>query len=239
MIWPLAEHPYNNNEVIVWDLTADPRELIGLSADDIRARMFTSSDEMPEGVSRLPLRTIKLNKSPAVIRNLKALSDEQAAKWGFDKETCLKNAQTAAVMPELYDPMEPVWKQVFKRSQERLDVDEDLYGGFIGASDRRLLNNIRRFSPSELAQAKPSFTDLRLEEILFRYRARNFPETLSESDCERWSEHQAERLFGEGGADRTVDEFVTELEQLAQTADDRQKAILAELQEYPDLIMNC
>ncbi|HTD03217.1 exodeoxyribonuclease I, partial [Undibacterium sp.] len=69
-MWPLASHPQNKNEVIAWDLTQDPSELFTLDAASIRTRMFSKADALPEGVSRLPIKTIHLNKSPIVIGNL-------------------------------------------------------------------------------------------------------------------------------------------------------------------------
>ena len=80
--WPLAPHPTNKNEVIVWDLAEDPGVLEALNAETIRQRMFTRADALPEGVTRLPIKTIHLNKSPVVIANLKTLSPEMAARLG-------------------------------------------------------------------------------------------------------------------------------------------------------------
>ena len=41
VVWPLAAHPSNRNEVIVWDLAHDPSELTALDADTVRRRLFT------------------------------------------------------------------------------------------------------------------------------------------------------------------------------------------------------
>ena len=60
IVWPLAAHPVNKNEIIVWDLAFDPDELCTLDAETIRLRMFTKADDLPEGVSRLPIKTIHI-----------------------------------------------------------------------------------------------------------------------------------------------------------------------------------
>ena len=39
LVWPLAAHPTNKNEVIVWDLAQDPRELAALDAETVRRRL--------------------------------------------------------------------------------------------------------------------------------------------------------------------------------------------------------
>ena len=43
LVWPLATHPTNKNEVLVWDCRHDPSELFDLDVDTIRLRLFTRS----------------------------------------------------------------------------------------------------------------------------------------------------------------------------------------------------
>lgn len=233
IVWPLAVHPTNKNEVIVWDLAADPSELATLDAETIRIRMFSKADALPEGVSRLPIKSIHLNKSPIVIRNLKTLPSTMAEQWGLDVATALRHADIAAATPD----MTAIWQEVFHRPQAATpDVDEDLYGGFVSNGDRRLLQDLRALSPEALAKAHPGFADARLEEILWRYRARNFPHTLSASEVQRWEEHRAARLFdGEGGA-RTIEGLFAEIDQLSETVDERGEEILGALYDYAESI---
>lgn len=233
IVWPLAVHPANKNEVIVWDLAADPTELASLDAETIRMRMFTKSDALPEGVSRLPIKSIHLNKSPVVINNLKTLSPEMTAQWGLDVATALRHAEIAAQTPD----MSAIWQDVFHRPQESTpDVDEDLYGGFVGNNDRRLLQELRALSPEAMATANPSFSDARLEEIFWRYRARNFPHTLSAEEVQRWEEHRSARLFGGEGGARSIEKLFSEIDQLSETADERGEEILGALYDYAESI---
>ncbi len=232
-VWPLAVHPTNKNEVIVWDLAADPAELAGLDAETIRMRMFSKADDLPEGMGRLPIKTIHLNKSPIVISNLKTLSPAMSEQWGIDIPTALQHAEVAATAPD----MSAIWQEVFYRPQEAAaDVDEDLYGGFVGNNDRRTLQELRALSPEALAQARPAFADPRLEEIVWRYRARNFPHTLNEEEQQRWEEHRVARLFdGEAGA-RTIETLFAEIDQLSENVDERGEEILGALYDYAEAI---
>ncbi len=234
LVWPLGGHPTNKNELIVWDCQHDPRELFELDVDTIRQRMFTRSADLPEGVTRLPIKTIHLNKSPMLVANLKTLTPQMAQKWEFDLERAREHARYAQQGPD----MAAIWAQVFHRpAAEPPDVDEDLYGGFIGSADRRLLEALRKESPQRLATAAPHFEDERLGEILFRYRARNFPETLSEQEMEHWEQHRAARLLeGEGGA-RSLDQLFGEIDALSAEADERAEHILGELYEYAEMIV--
>ncbi|HEY9239482.1 MAG TPA: exodeoxyribonuclease I, partial [Burkholderiaceae bacterium] len=171
-VWPLAPHPTNKNEVVVWDLAADPAELFTLGVDAIRTRMFSRTEDLPESTTRLPIKTLHLNKSPIVIGNLKTLGDATAAKWGLDLAQALRHAETLGTQGHLLAGM---WPAIFERPPRdgATDVDEDLYGGFVGNEDRRTLQKLRTLDGAQLAAKRPAFADARLDELLFRYRARN------------------------------------------------------------------
>lgn len=233
VMWPLATHPTNKNELLAWDLSQDPGELPLLDVATLRQRLFSRSADLPEGMQRLPIKSVHLNKSPMVVRKLATLTPEMAAQWGVDIPAALRNAEKAAALPD----MSAIWPEVFQRPKEATpDVDEDLYGGFIGNADRRRLNQLRALSPAELAHSRTGFDDDRLEELLFRYRARNFPETLSPEDTERWEAHRAAWLLeGEGGA-RNVDALFARIDVLSETADERGEAILGSLYDYAEAI---
>jgi exodeoxyribonuclease-1 len=233
LMWPLAMHPGNKNELLAWDLAFDPRELASLNAEQIRVRLFTKTVDLPVGTSRLPVKSVHLNKSPMVMSQLKVLSEDLAKRWGVDKSVQLQHAAVARDLPD----MSAIWAQVFARpAPGPVDVDEDLYGGFVGNADRRRLNDLRLKTPEALANARPAFEDARLGELLWRYRARNFPKTLSADELQRWDSHRAARLFeGEGGA-LTVDRLFDELDKLAESTDERGESILGALYDYAEQI---
>ena len=233
VMWPLATHPNNKNELLAWDLAHDPSELPLLDVATLRQRLFSKTADLPEGVQRLPMKSVHLNKSPMVVRKLATLTPQMAAKWGIDVQAALRNAEKAVGLPD----MSALWPEVFQRPQEAApDVDEDLYGGFIGNADRRRLNQLLALSPAELAHERTGFDDPRLKTLLFRYRARNFPDTLTLDEAARWEAHRAARLLdGEGGA-RNVDALFAAIDALAETADERGEAVLGALYDYAEAI---
>ena len=233
VMWPLATHPTNKNELLAWDLAHDPSELPLLDVATLRLRLFSKSADLPEGVQRLPLKSVHLNKSPMVVRKLQTLSPEMATKWGVDMAAALRHAEIAAGLPD----MSAIWPEVFQRPAIATpDVDEDLYGGFIGNTDRRRLNQLRAMPPAELAHSRMGFDDERLPELVFRYRARNFADTLTPEETERWEAHRAAWLLdGEGGA-RNVDALFAEIDTLQETADARGEAVLGALYDYAEAI---
>ncbi len=234
LVYPLATHPSNKNEVLVWDCREDPTELFSMDADTIRLRMFTRSADLPEGVTRLPVKSIHMNKSPMLVANLKTLSDAMAQRWDLDMDQARKHAALAAAGPD----MGAIWDQVYHRpaSGARVDVDEDLYGGFINNGDKRKLEALRAHTPAQLAAARPSFDDERLVEILFRYRARNYPDSLTVEEHAQWEQHRADRLFDGAGGARTIEQLFAEVDQLSEDADERAEDILGALYDYAGMI---
>ena len=148
----------------------------------------------------------------------------------------LQHAEAARTLPD----MSGIWPVVFARlpAPAAPDVDQDLYGGFVGNDDRRRLNELRALGGEALATARAAFDDPRLAELLWRYRARNFPSTLSPEEAKRWEEHRAACLFdGQGGA-RTVEQLFSEIDALSETAEDDERAqdILGALYDYAEHI---
>jgi exodeoxyribonuclease I len=232
MVWPLAPHPTNKNEIIVWDLSAPPEELFGLSQQAIQQRMFLTKEAAQElGLSRLPIKTIHINKSPIVMGNLNILSDALAEKWSLSKAQCLHHAELLQAQGHT---LAGVWGEVFQRpaSSSLLDVDEDLYGGFISSDDRRTLERARSMGFEKLQDAHPSFSDARLSELLFRYRARNAPHTLNAVEQAQWQTHCAQRLHQGLPGYLKLETYQAQIDTLSESADERGEQILGELMDY-------
>jgi len=232
LMWPLAMHPSNKNELLAWDLAAYPGELADLSVEQIRQRLFTKASDLPEGVKRLPIKSVHLNKSPMVMSNLKVLSPAMAQRWGLDLDVQLAHAQAARELPD----MSAIWPEVFQREAVALDVDEDLYRGFVGDADRRRLNALRTLAPDDMARARPAFDDVRLPELWRRYRARNFFQTLTPQEQADWQEHRSARLLAGAGGALSLPALFDRMDKLAETADERGEAILGALYDYAESI---
>lgn len=234
LVWPLAIHPRNKNEVIVWDCRYDPSELFALSAEQIRQRMFTASAQLPEGTTRLPIKSIHLNRSPIVIGNLKTLSPAMAEKWQIDLVAAQQHAQLAAN----WGAQDLLWQLVYQAPEPvATEVEQDLYGGFLNQNDRRLLNQLRPLDAAGLAQARPRFDDARLPDLLLRYRARNFPDSLSAFEREEWENWRAARLLHGAGGGKPVTAWFAEIDALAETVDEAGQQILSDLYDYAERIM--
>ncbi|MBY0579154.1 MAG: exodeoxyribonuclease I [Burkholderiales bacterium] len=196
LVLPIANHPVNRNEVVVFDLRYDPSDLLNLDAGEIRRRLFTPKNELD--VERIPLKTIHVNKCP-IVASEKLLTPEIARRLEIDVEKDHEHAQTIRHAAGLEEKMIEVFSG--RERQSQIDPDLSLYsGGFFSNSDRAKMDIIRSAPAEKLGDLDLEFEDARLPEMLFRYRARNYPETLSPSDKKRWEAYRTKRLKEEGAS---------------------------------------
>ncbi len=192
IVAPLAMHPGQPNGVIAYDLDVDPAPLIELDADDIADRVFTSRADLPEDVERIPLKTIHANRSPA-LAPLSALKGIDLARIALDPERAMAHLDTLRRTEGLVAKLH----RVFARGEARApspDPELAIYEGFLPDTDKRLLRMVRETPPQQLGERVFPFRDSRYAELLFRYRARNWPETLDADERKRWNDFRERRL---------------------------------------------
>ena len=213
MVVPIAAHPTNKNSVIVFDLAQDPKLLLDLGAKTLRERLYTSSDDLPVGVERPALKQLFINKCP-VIAPTSTLTGEAAKRLNIDLMMCKKNRQTLiaarkAIQQKIAKIFEPV------EFEPVTDPDLMIYaGGFFADKDKALMNTIHSTDPETLGTQTWRFDDKRLPEMLFRYRARNYPETLNPDEQAQWLEHCRARLIEGEAGHLTFTGFYAEIEEL-------------------------
>ena len=194
VVLPICSHPTNNNGVICYDLSVDPGVLIGATPSEISRLVFTSSEGLEEGEERIPLKTIHINRCPA-IAPLATLGSEDAQRLDISLSLCQERVKQLQTASGLVEKISAAFSE--REFPETDDPDRMLYqGGFFGSIDKSLMEQVHNTSPNELKQFDSQFEDSRLDEMLFRYRARNFPDTLSADERERWNGYRQERWSG-------------------------------------------
>ncbi|MCP4183882.1 MAG: exodeoxyribonuclease I, partial [Hyphomicrobiales bacterium] len=116
-----------------------------------------------------------------------------------------------------------------------VDADFALYEGFIGQQDRLTCNQLLAATPEQLAGWEAdTFQDERLQTLLFRYRARNYPYSLTDQEIRDWQNFCQRRLIeGEFGAGLTVQQFQQQLITLAQKEEgSREQQLLSQLSAW-------
>ena len=232
-VLPLARHPRIDSRVIVFDLDSEPDALLDLDADAIADRLYVRAADLPEGESRIPLKEVHLNRCPALIAwaHLRAPDFQRLAIDPGVVEA--RAARLRAAAPVLAEKVRRVYANVAER--EPADADASLYDGFIGDGDKRRCADVRATPPEALGSRDFGFQDPRLVELLFRYRARNWPDTLSVDEHARWDDYRRQRLLVDSGlSELTLDQYDAQLAELrAAHADDGAKlALLDRLQDW-------
>ncbi len=187
LVAPLAWHPDNKNAVIMCDLSADISPLVELDVQQLRTRLYTPKAELA-GASPVPVKLVHINKCP-ILAPEKTLRPEDAERTGVDRDLCMRNLETLRKNPEIRNKLIELFSepQVFTESD---DVDTQIYNGFFSPSDRSTMDIIRETSPQNLPALELSFEDKRMKELFFRYKARNYPATLSYDEQQRWLQHR-------------------------------------------------
>lgn len=232
VVMPLAQHPTNTNGRIVYDLSVDPTPLLGLSVEAIRERLFTPTSQLPEGVERIPLKTVHINKCP-ILAPLNVLRPADQERWQINLPLYKQHHQTLLDMPGLAEKV----AEVFNQQPETTTNNPDLMlysGGFFNPTDRAQMNRLRAVSPPLLGDMAGQFQDSRLDTMLFRYRARNYPETLNDQEKLKWQAWCQARLMGaDAGGSICLPELQSLLAALLETKHSpRDQAILKQLQQF-------
>lgn len=195
LVMPLAAHPLESNGVLMFDLAADPSPWLQMSAAQLQQRLFVAQKDLPAGQSRLPVSVLHSNRCP-VVAPLSVLDEPSRHTLGLDTALARKHWELLRNSPHFVQALVQAYRdkaQTVGNADVQVTPDPDtmLYGGgFFSDADKRLMSQLRQMSASELASRFDSLCselrDPRLPEMLFRYRARNFPSTLSADEIERW-----------------------------------------------------
>lgn len=230
VVLPLCQHPQNSNGVVVYDLSKPPDELLELSAEHIRQRLFTRQDQLPEGITRVPLKTVHLNKCP-VLAPISVLRECDAQRLNIDLSACQQHIRQIQKAPIITEKIAQVFNEEF--AQTNSDPDLMIYsGGFFSRHDKQLMDRIRATPVENLAGLALNFQDNRLPEMLFRYRARNYPHTLNSSEQRRWHQHcKTVMTHPDVGSALTLQQFQEQVEQLQQS-DSQHGPLLVELLQF-------
>ncbi len=210
---PLMIHPVNKNQVIAYDLRKNPQAMLAMSPEEIAEKLYARQEDLEEGEERIGLKGIHLNKSPA-LAPVATLNPEMAEKWQLDWDQVEEHRQQLLADSGLVKKLGQLYAQA--PDYEPVDADSGLYsGGFISNHDRRLCDEVLQKTPDQLSQWIPQFEDVRLQTLFPRYRARNWPESLTEDERQQWKAFCEERLLAGGfGNTLTLQRYQETLEQL-------------------------
>ncbi len=232
LVLPLAALPGNKNGVVAIDLSVDPSALIEENADTLRERLYTRSSDLPAGIERPPLKTIHINKCP-IVAPLSLLSKDPAtaARLKIDLGLCEQHYERLISTPDLVEKIQEIHST--SAFSPNSDPDLQLYsGGFFSPQDKALIQRIPLLAPDALKDALFPFKDPRLDTMLLRYRARNWPETLDAEEQALWQSHRRSRLIDGAEGHLSLAGFHQALNEARDQASPQQLSLLLALEQF-------
>ena len=198
----------------VLDLKTAPAVEVIIDDFDSESQKTAKSPKASE--AQKTAETPKATKSSKAPKASKTPSDKnpETSGWqkiGLTQETIEKNLKTLLAHPDFIEKIANRPQTDFPKS---LEPEAALYDAFLSGSDEILCSAVRNADASSLKDFRPKFADPRLPELLVHYKARNFPDLLSESERESWEKYRFARL------NRQSENFLKELSALATSAAD-------------------
>ena len=218
--------------VLVYDLRFDPAVIAGFSKDKIKKLLFASREErQAEDFVPIPVKELMLNRCPAVAP-LGVIKDKETwQRLDLDLAKVKKHLKKLSEEGDLRLKLAAVFsgREPYPASE---DVEDQLYDGFMSDADKSRLQTVRKANAEQLADLHPQFVDERLPKLLLRYKARNFPKSLSQDEQAAWEEYRAKHLAA------SLPKFSASLSQLAsQKTDENSQFVLQELQLWAESIL--
>ncbi len=201
---PIA--PAKNGNVLVFDLRQNLDDLLAQA----EPKFFPVVKEL------------KYNHCPAVAP-IGVL--EQGSGWEkiqLTKEQIENNLKSLLAHPDFIEKMRTE-NEEREEFPPATDPESALYDGFLDNTDKTRCAAVRRATINELADFHPDFHDSRLPDLLLHYKARNFENTLSDSEHKKWEDYRMRRIKSHQNA------YIKAIQEIA-TRPDADQYILQELQ---------
>lgn len=240
LVAPLFQDSNNSNAIICFDLRQNPQYLMSLSAEDMHRLLYSPSSMLGADDVRPAIKSIHVNKCPMIVpaSMLKTMPAENRERWELNINEMSQHLSWIRAHPEFIEKLKHVFSLGESKGEER-DPDLMIYsGGFFSGHDKSEIRRVRVSSDIELAEEEFVFQDPRLAELLFRYKARNFPHTLTEEEQAKWSQHCANNLMNERSGYLTFNQFFSRLEVLVQEdISKNDRSIIEDLRFYGESII--
>lgn len=207
-----------SNDYVAFDLNYDPQQVMTNLIGLVEKHSIDRS-ELRKQVRALGIHTIRINAQPMLFRRTTLEPHIKSRLQAFGRDEVQQNQHL-----DLWQHIQesPAFKQLYQLAVQVLveteqalpdDVDFGLYAGnFLSTHDKDLLASLPLMDPGGLSQWTQSFDDPRYDTLLFRYRARNFPQSLTQSEWKLWQKTRREKLMGvhstKTQASRVQDELV-------------------------------
>ncbi|MCR3756495.1 MAG: exodeoxyribonuclease I [Candidatus Westeberhardia cardiocondylae] len=233
-IAPLIWYPENPNILISCDLNENIEILKQLNNFNTKnfSNEFFNDNFFKKGIKN-PLKLIYINKCPILLDNNifknNILHEKNKKNLIIDNKLCTNNFIWLKQNISFKKKLQTLFKKNIRPYKKHDDVDKQLYEKFFNKFDKQNMNTILKTKPENLSKLKIQFSDKRIKKLLFRYKARNFPNILNNKEKLLWSKHCKKKLNS-----ATIKNYVDTLKKLQQIykLDIKKKKLLNLLSDY-------
>lgn len=231
VVLPICTHPSLPDRVIALDLDHDPAAFLDAGADELTDRLYTPTADLPEGMTRVPLKELRGGYCPINVP-LAQVRDAELTRLGLDRARLLDHAARVLAHSHFTNEVAKVYGR--HRDFPVADADAALFDGFIGDADKRLFPRIRSAAPPQLPGFAEALRDPRLPPLLLRYQARNWPESLTLGQRAEWDDYRRSRFAaGSELGELDADQWRQRIDELrGQRGDARSLHLLDALQHW-------
>ncbi|MDO5481127.1 MAG: exodeoxyribonuclease I [Candidatus Saccharibacteria bacterium] len=225
--YPLC--PGQNGNIIVYDLRYNLEDILEKAKSDSEFSFYPIIKELapnkcpavaPLGVleEKTECETYQVIGEDETVKS----GDSLTTGWekiGLTKEMVEKNLKILQSHPEFVNTIKNRPKKTYDSPTE---IEGALYDGFLSDRDQTICEAVRNAGADKLTNFHPKFADKRLPELLIHYKAKNYPDSLTDSEKEDYKKYRFARL------NRQSSNFLKELEELDKSPE-KDKYIIDEL----------
>ncbi|NDY96749.1 exodeoxyribonuclease I [Wenzhouxiangella limi] len=231
-VLPLACHPSIRSQWLIWNLREDPAPYLHLTEEQLADLLWTPAADLPDGQERLPVKLVRTNRCP-MLAPITVLNEAAAKRLAIDPRQITDHAHRLAAAPAFIERLQGLFNQP---SAPAADPELALYAGFVPKADLVLRDRVRTMAPEALFALNEPFQDERLNELLFRYRARLWPDRLDDEERIRWKHYCRRRLIDDPElAGLRIDDYRQRVQALLQDSP-AQREVLEALMHWPEEI---
>ncbi len=229
VVFPLCPTPGRAGGVLVYDLRYDPSHFFTMSPAQLKRLTYTKRNHLGEfEEERLPVKMVQFNKCPS-LAPLEVLTPPAAERINLDLTKVKQNLQKLkAGLPAFAQKIYEAYKPEEGKFPPKEDPDLQLYDGFLSDGDRNLSGAVRVAKPKDLKAGNFKFSDPRLSKLFTLYKARNFPEQLTENEKVEYEQYKLDKFQNGTPGTPPLKEYLQELERLSKTKLPKAKLALIE-----------
>ena len=232
-VFPLCPTPGRAGGVLVYDLRYDPTPFFKLSSSQLKRLTYTNKNHLGEyEEQRLPVKMVQFNKAPS-LAPLEVVTPQTAKHLNLNLKEVKQNlAKLKSNLNSFSQKVYEAYKPDDKKWPAKTDPDLQLYDGFLGDGDRNVSSTVRAASEKDLKLSNFNFEDGRLPKLLLLYKARNFPNSLTEPEKLDWAQYLQLKLNEGSGDIPTLEIYQKELTEMLPNLKPKQQKLIKSLQEW-------